>query len=347
MSQSLAYAMDTPPTHYFTDQDAVDRAFDDYVQCELATRTRLRKYTCNTDTSVCRGCGGQRYRYGTSAGGDAGVRICEDCGVVDPSVVIAENMYGRLIPTRSSNYKRIHHWHERISQLLLLESAIPSHHLLAIGEKLLEPPCKVINKDTIRAALRSLGLQVYIEKWLQIVERITGIAPPAPGAVLLNRLDELFLELQRPFADKKNPTRRNFLNYNYVFNRLLQKLGCTKFCMFFPLIRSKPKLRALDEMWTAMVNSIGWESPPLEIVEPFAVQVENPDALLLRLRNLVARSDSAVTPTGPRKRQIPALGPRPPTDYQQVVSRRRLVQPVQRPQTLALRLKRKRQTEAQ
>jgi len=188
---------------------------------------------------------------------------------------------------------------------------------------------------------------VYIEKWLQIVERITGIAPPAPGAVLLNRLDELFLELQRPFADKKNPTRRNFLNYNYVFNRLLQKLGCTKFCMFFPLIRSKPKLRALDEMWTAMVNSIGWESPALEIVEPFAVQVENPDALLQRLRNLVARSDSAGSATGPRKRQIPSLGPRQPTDYQQVVSRRRLVQPVQRPQTLALRLKRKRQTEAQ
>ena len=197
---------------HYDGQAEVDRAFDDYVKLQLADRQTRRPIACV-------GCGSSNYCFGTSAGGDAGSIICTDCGIVDPNRVVFETMYGRSLPTRCSNYKRIHHWHERISQLLLLESTIPPHHLLAIGEKLLDGSYQVINKDTIRCALRSLGLQVYIEKWLQIIERLTGIMPPCPGGILLQRLDTLFLELQRPFNAKKHSNRRNFLNYNYVFCR--------------------------------------------------------------------------------------------------------------------------------
>ena len=62
-------------------------------------------------------------------------------------------------------------------------------------------------------------MQSYIEKWLQIIYRITGIAPPAPGPQLIRRLDEMFLELQQPFEASKCETRKNVLNYNYVFCR--------------------------------------------------------------------------------------------------------------------------------
>ena len=49
-----------------------------------------------------------------------------------------------------------------------------------------------------RRPLRSLNLQVYIEKWLQIIERCTGIVPPCPGPVILERLDQQFIELEKP-----------------------------------------------------------------------------------------------------------------------------------------------------
>ena len=93
---------------------------------------------------------------------------------------------------------------------------------------------------------------------IQIIQRCTGIEPPKPGNRLLIMLDDAFTELQGPFKHYKASGRKNFLNYNYVFCRLFQKLGCTQFCMFFPLIKSRQKLRALDEMWEGMVASLGW-----------------------------------------------------------------------------------------
>jgi hypothetical protein len=75
---------------------------------------------------------------------------------------------------------------------------------------------------------------------------------------LVRELDNLFLELQRPFDAHKSAQRKNFLNYNYVFCRLLQKMGCKQFCMFFPLIKSSQKLQHLDEMWDNMAESLNW-----------------------------------------------------------------------------------------
>ena len=192
-------------------------------------------------------------------------------------------MYGRELQTKSSNYKRVHHWHERISQLLLMESEIPCEQMLQIGRELCSGKYKAINKDSVRAVLRSLKMQLYIEKWLQIVFRLTGISPPVPGPLMLQQLDALFQDLQRPFDAHRAPDRKNFLNYNYVFCRLFQKMNCPQFCMFFPLIKSKQKLKALDDMWDKMTASIGWPSTPLQLVEPFSVQLEQPGLLLQRL----------------------------------------------------------------
>src|SRR6056297_1009708 len=40
-----------------------------------------------------------------------------------PRAVIFERMHGCVLSTRHSNYRRIHHAHERISQLLIQETA--------------------------------------------------------------------------------------------------------------------------------------------------------------------------------------------------------------------------------
>ena len=328
----------------YAEQADVDRAFADYDLARLTLHPRPAYASRNA--LLCVGCGGTSYTYNNNGSSEPGARVCNQCGVVQPGAVIFEQMFGRVCPTRTSNYKRIHHWHERISQLMLMESQIPADHMLAIAERLLDGSQTVMSKDTIRAVLRSLGLQVYIEKWLQIIERCTGVLPPCPGPVLLQHLDTLFLDLQRPFNAHKHEGRRNFLNYNYVFCRLFQRMGCTKFCMFFPLIRSKVKLRALDEMWKGMANSLGWESPPLEQVAPFSVRVDSPAALLSRLRARVAASAPAVPRTIPMRTVAQTWGPRSSTGARHWREAPRSEPPAQRPQTLALRLKRKRHTSA-
>ena len=110
-------------------------------------------------------------------------------------------------------------------------SAIPHDEFLRIAERLCDGSHTIINKDVIRSVLRSLNMQLYIEKWLQIIQR-SLIEPPKPGFSLLHQLDDMFQELQTPFNNYK-AERRELLNYNYVFCRLFQKIGCHQFSMFF------------------------------------------------------------------------------------------------------------------
>jgi hypothetical protein len=150
-------------------------------------------------------------------------------------------------------------------------------------------------------------MQLYIEKWLQIIYRITGILPPVPGPQLILMLDQLFLELQTPFDNFKHAGRKNFLNYNYVFCRLFQKLECNQFCMFFPLIKSRQKLKALDDMWLKMTQALNWEVKPLVPVPPFAVKLDGLDLLRPRIATQIALSAPVAQHTVPSKREFQTL----------------------------------------
>ena len=226
---------------------------------------------------------------------------CGDCGAVQSACYGQVDAVAYHTNKTSSNYKRIHHWHERISQLLLCESRIPDEKFVLIAERLCDGSHPIINKDVVRRVLRSLNMQLYIEKWLQIIQRVTQVEPPKPGAALLESIDRLFQALQSPFSDHKEGQRKNFLNYNYVFCRLFQMLDCPQFSMFFPLIKSKAKLNALDETWARMMDALGWQFTPLQLVPPFAVKLEQPDLQLQRIRQQVASAAQAGTHTVPEK----------------------------------------------
>ena len=46
----------------------------------------------------------------------------------------------------AGNYRRMHHFHERISQFLLMESAIPDDKMLRIAQSICDGSYKVLNK---------------------------------------------------------------------------------------------------------------------------------------------------------------------------------------------------------
>jgi len=217
----------------------------------------------HTGCMVCNGKSGIVLDY------TRGDLICSNCGTVQPSLV-ADNGNFNFVRV-GSNYKRIHHFHERISQLLLCESNICDAHWQAISSKITESNFTELNKTNIRKVLRSLNMQIYIEKWLQIMFRYANVRPPRPPSSVLLKLDQMFLALQTPFAIHKSKSRRNFLNYNFVFNRLFHMLGIPEFGMFFPLIKSKNKLRLLEETWQQMCKNLQWECPKLQEPRQFSI----------------------------------------------------------------------------
>lgn len=319
-------------------QDDVDRMFAD-MDSLLALE---RPPPVARDGRLCIDCGSDDLRVEGSNSGWPGCVVCDQCGVVQSTCVYWEYFHYGIPTHRTSNYKRIHHFHERISQLLLMESEIPPDKMLLIGEKLCDGTHPVINKDVVRGVLRSLNMQLYIEKYLQIIHRVTGIEPPVPGPQLLMALDHLFTELQRPFDTCRPAGRRNFLNYNYVFCRLFQRLGCEKFCMFFPLIKSKQKLKALDETYGRMCEMLNWPLTPLQQVAPFSVRLESPETQLADLRAQCARRSQAALGTEPWKKGYRKSDLRIVADLQRERWPRRSIPPERMSQTLELAPKRRR-----
>jgi hypothetical protein len=43
--------------------------------------------------------------------------------------------------------------------------------------------------------------------------------------------------------------------------------------MFFPLIKSKSKLAALDVMWYDICDMLHWEKVPMQTVRPFSIKL--------------------------------------------------------------------------
>ena len=199
-----------------------------------------------------------------------GCYVCPDCGEVSMQPIF-ERAY--QFCRKFSNYKRIHHFHERISQFMLAESTIPEADMDSIVDQIKRQGFTAVNKTNIRKVLRHLTMQQYIEKWLQIMWKVTGQQPPVLTPRVTMQLDLLFIQMQLPFMSVRPQARKNFLNYNYVFNRLFHKLNMHEFSMFFPLIKSKSKLAALDVMWYDICDMLHWEKVPMQTVRPFSIKL--------------------------------------------------------------------------
>ena len=204
--------------------------------------------------------------------GVAGHLVCTSCATVQSATVYGVDWQVHWVHSKS-NYKRIHHWHERISQLLLTESEIPAERMQQIHAAIYASGATTINKGIVRNVLRSLNMQVYIEKWLQIIWSVTGQRPPTLLQSVIIELDRRFLMLQGPFSRVKPTTRKNFLNYNYTFCRIFQLIGCPELSMFFPLIKSKAKLDALDTVWKLICDELKWPYEPLKTAPEFCLQL--------------------------------------------------------------------------
>jgi hypothetical protein len=225
--------------------------------------------------------------------------VCYDCALVQ-QVSVFQNAPQCHRP--GSNYKRIHHWHERISQMQLNESCIPAAQFCQIETAIRDAGHKTLDKSTIRSVLRSLNLQKYIEKWLQIIWRITHEQPPLLTARQIARLDVLFVAMQVPFVHYKPDKRKNFLNYNYVFNRLLQMMQLDDLCKYFPLIKSKSKLMMLETVWASTCAYHQWNHVPLRPIDTWTVVVPPPLDQEIQKKLLVRRAQlplgSQVVPFG-------------------------------------------------
>ena len=79
---------------------------------------------------------------------------------------------------------------------------------------------------------------------------------------LEEKLFNLFIELQAPYAKHCPDYRVNFSNYYYVLYKLCELLGETDYIVDIPMLKDREKLIEQDETWKKMCQELDWEFIP-------------------------------------------------------------------------------------
>jgi hypothetical protein len=196
------------------------------------------------------------------------IMICNNCGYQEPLLVEQNRpiLKQNTKDTYHFSYKRINHFREWCNQVQGKESTdIPNE----VFEKILNEikkekihDTKNITYNKMREILKRLRINKYYEHINYIINRINGIPTPQFSAELEEKLCSMFRDIQAPFLKHCPKDRKNFLSYSYVLYKFFQILGLNEYLKFFPLLKSREKLYAQDQIWKKICEELNYKVIP-------------------------------------------------------------------------------------
>lgn len=272
-----------PPTNFDTAGFIISHAsskhliysqFMAHVEGDFGPMTRLQPKVRatnrghNADEWICDACNVPKV-YNPSES----CIICPECGVTIPYVEMNQKnlTFDEQVNLEVSNncaYKRVNHFSEWVISLQARESTvIPEEVLDAIRLELKKArftTCDHATPQRVKSYLKKLRLAKWYEHTMAICHAL-GTPAPRLSPALETKLKSMFQEIQAPF-DKwvkvVAPKRRNFLSYSYVLHKFSQLLGEDDLLVYFPLLKSQEKLRAMDVIWQRICAELEWEYIP-------------------------------------------------------------------------------------
>ena len=161
-------------------------------------------------------------------------------------------------------YKRINHFREILAQFQAKETTqIPSDILENIQLQIKKERIdigSITNKKT-KEILKKFGYNKYYEHIPFIKDKL-GIKPPTMSPELEEKLCNLFIEIQRPYAKFCPDARVNFLNYYYTIYKLCELLEEDHFLPYFPMLKDREKRIEQDEIWKNICKELNWQFIP-------------------------------------------------------------------------------------
>ena len=156
------------------------------------------------------------------------------------------------------SYKRSVHFGDWLQQAQGVETyCIPQSIQEAVMDALYRQRVRDINVITpqlIRDTLKSLkDLRKYYEHSAKICTLITGRAPQTLPNEAVELCKLLFVAIQAPFQRHATKVqRKNMLSYSYLISKMLFILGFDELAASLSLLKSREKLRKMDEIWSAI-----------------------------------------------------------------------------------------------
>ncbi len=192
-----------------------------------------------------------------------GMVICNECGLQQKFLIQHEKPSYKEPPKEVCfyAYKRINHFREILAQFQAKETTqIPKEVLENIKKQIIKEriQLKELTNNKAKDILKKLGYNKYYEHIPFIKDKL-GIKPPIMTPQLEEKLCNLFMDIQKPYAKHCPDDRVNFLNYYYVLYKMCELLDEKKFLPFFPMLKDPIKRIEQDEIWKKICKELNWE----------------------------------------------------------------------------------------
>jgi len=248
----------------------------DASSCEvdLKERTNIQKYLSNVDetfldmnnfvfqTDVCKMC----EKGELIPVEHEGLIVCNSCSYNTKYLVDNDKPVYKEPPKEVCFYvyKRINHFREILAQFQAKETTqIPDEVMENIKQQIKKERIKLsqITNKKAKDILKKLGYNKYYEHIPFIKDKL-GIKPPIMTPQLEERLCNMFIDIQGPYAKYCPEDRVNFLNYYYTVYKLCELLDQKTFLPFFPMLKDREKRIEQDEIWKNICKDLDWEFIP-------------------------------------------------------------------------------------
>jgi uncharacterized Zn finger protein (UPF0148 family) len=231
--------------------------FDEYVQ-----RMRLSNgpEVVQLMTEHCQQCNVAREEISSE-----GILVCPRCGGEEYALVVSDFPSFRDPPKERNNYayKKINHLNEILNQFQAKESTIIPEDVM--NEVILEIRKRRItniadlSEEDIRQILKKLNRSKYYEHRAHILSRLNGNPPPTITPEIEEKIRTMFQDIQAPFLLYCPNDRTNFLSYSYILYKFFELLELDEYKVFFPLLKSRDRLIAHDQIWKKICDYLSWE----------------------------------------------------------------------------------------
>jgi uncharacterized Zn finger protein (UPF0148 family) len=194
-----------------------------------------------------------------------GTLVCPKCGSEEYALVVSDFPSFRDPPKERNNYayKKINHLNEILNQFQAKESTIIPEDVM--NEVILEIRKRRIaniadlTEEDIRQILKKLNRSKYYEHRAHILSRLNGNPPPTITPEIEEKIRAMFQDIQAPFLLYCPDDRTNFLSYSYILYKFFELLELDEYKIYFPLLKSRDRLIAHDQIWKKICDYLQWE----------------------------------------------------------------------------------------
>lgn len=199
---------------------------------------------------------------------EEGILVCPKCGSEEYMLVVSDFPSFRDPPKERNNYayKKINHLNEILNQFQAKESTIIPEEVMnevicEIKKRRIQNVAE-LTETSMREILKKLNRSKYYEHATHILSRLNGNPPPTITPEIEEKIRTMFQEIQAPFLLYCPDDRTNFLSYSYILYKFFELLELDEYKAYFPLLKSRDRLIAHDQIWLKICDYLRWEFIP-------------------------------------------------------------------------------------